>query len=356
MRSRLRIVAVAALAAMSAAPAAAQSLERFSLETSLALDQFRGDNVVNRPNILIDITGSVRLGGGWQILIRPWFAQRRTPDWDKQIYQAFARYEHQGRLGIRVDSGFIGSPIGLGVMDASPAMNPTISGHSGYFTPLLPFDTGGPRVNAIASTYPFGSQITASTNRWDARAAVVSTMPTRIYTVGGPPDPRATPVFEAGAGLTPHIGLRLGVSFARGAYLTSGELAVPGGGDRRATMAGIEGEYSVRYTKLSGELVSDRFETPAGTQAGYEWFIQGMQTVSPRWFVSGRHEGTSSPVQTSVPAFRDQPRTKMLEGTVGYRLTSELMLRASYQGRLNYGRTTWDKQYGAQAVWTRRWW
>ena len=77
--------------------------------------------------------------------------------------------------------------------DTSPSSNPTISPHLSYFTPMLPFDTGGARVNPIASTYPPGAQLTLSTSRWDVRAALVSSAPTRIFVVGGTANPAPHP-------------------------------------------------------------------------------------------------------------------------------------------------------------------
>ena len=38
--------------------------------------------------------------------------------------------------------------------------------------------------------------------------------------VGAPIKPKQTPVFDAGGGITPTIGLRLGGSFAHGRYAT----------------------------------------------------------------------------------------------------------------------------------------
>jgi hypothetical protein len=70
------------------------------------------------------------------------------------------RYEHHGRIATRVEAGLIDSPVGLGMADSSPSTNPTIAPHLSYFTPMLPFGTGGPRVNPIASTYPPGAEIT----------------------------------------------------------------------------------------------------------------------------------------------------------------------------------------------------
>ncbi len=274
---------------------------------------------------------------------------------DAAIYQAFARYERQGRIAARVDAGYIGSPVGLGLMDASPSTNPTIAVHSTYFSPMLPFDTGGPRVNAVASTYPLGVQLTLSTDRWDARGAVVSSAPTRICLIGGRSNPRATPVIEGGAGITPKTGVRVGMAFARGAYLTREELTAAGSDDRQMTMISVEAEYAFGHTKLSGELLRDRFDTSSSVTA-YEWFVQGSQTLTPRWFVAARHEGTSAPVRTNSAALQAQPRLKAVEGALGFRVTPEITIRGSYYTRLSYGRTRWDRQGGAQLVWSRRWW
>jgi len=334
----------------------AQSVEPFGLETTVSVDQFAGDAAVNRPNIVVDIVASVRLGGSWQLYVRPWFRQPRAPGWDAQLYQAAVRYERQGRVATRFEAGLIDSPVGLGLQDSSPSTNPTIASHLSYFTPMLPFDTGGPRVNAIASTYPAGAKITFATTRWDVRGAVVDSSPTRIDLVGGVANPAATPVIAGGAGITPTIGLRLGMSFAYGAYLTSRELTTPNAADRDMTMVGVEGEYAAGYTKVSGEVLRDAFDTAGDSAIAYEWFVQGTHTLAPRWFVAARHEGTSAPVRGNGAFYRAQPTLKIVEATVGYRVTPEVTMRGSYFTREFYGRTTWDRQAGAQIVWTRRWW
>ncbi len=249
---------------LCAADASAQTpYKRIGLDTTIGVDLFRGDNVSDRPQIVVDIVGTAQMGRGWQLYVRPWFRLARPspataapPPWDAQLYQASLRYERNGPVAVRADAGYIASPVGLGLFDTNPKANPTIAAHLNYFAPMLPFDTGGARVPAIASTYPFGAVVTISTGRWDGRAAVVNSSPVRISIAGVSTNPRATPVFEAGGGITPVIGLRLGVSFAHGAYLTSSELspsAPPG--DRVLTLLGFEGEYAVRYTKLAGEFV-----------------------------------------------------------------------------------------------------
>src|SRR5258707_3462459 len=111
------------------------------------------------------------------------------------------------------------------------------------------FDLTVPRVSAVAATYPLGAQITLSGGRWDARAAVVNSAPTRVYAVGSPTNPRQTPVVVGGAGVTPITGLRLGASVAHGLYATPAEITVPVSAGRAMTMAGREGESAVGRTE-----------------------------------------------------------------------------------------------------------
>lgn len=370
MLACIRRVGLTFAALSVAAPLGAQTaVERVGLDTTASIDFFSGNNVSSRPQIIVDIVGTVRIGNGWQAYFRPWFRLPRpsvtngveapAPPWDAQIYQASLRYERSGPISTRVDLGYMPSPIGLGVFDVNPRQNPVISGHASYFAPMLPFDTGAGRFPAVTATYPLAGMLTVSTTRWDARAAIVNASPVRISVPGVTANPRATPVVEAGAGVTPVVGLRLGAVFAHGAYLTAGELApsLPPG-DRAMTLAGFEAEYSVRYTKVSGEVIHDTFATPGGEVGATEWFIQATQTITPRWAIAGRHEGTSSPVAGlgATAAFSAQPRLRANELTAVFRINRDVLLKGGYYTRQPYGRQDWDHQAAVQAVFQRRWW
>ena len=125
-------------------------------------------------------------------------------------------------MSTRVDAGYIVSPIGLGMMDTRPGVNPTIAPHLSYVTPMPVFDPTAPRARPIASTYPLGGQVTVSTVRWDVRGAVVSSAPIAVVTSSTEtPNPRATPVLVAGGGVTPTAGLRVGLSLAQGKHATA---------------------------------------------------------------------------------------------------------------------------------------
>ena len=252
------------------APASAQSVARFSLESVVAADEFAGENASDRPQLVVDVSLAVRLGDNWQVYVRPWFRMPRpnsptaaVPPWDKELYQAGLRYERRGPIAARVDVGYILSPIGLGIYDVRPGVNPTIVPHLSYLQPMPVFDPTGPRVSAVSATYPLGAQLSLSSGLWDARAAVVNSAPTRLYALGAVTNPRQTPVVVAGGGVTPITGLRLGASFAHGLYATPEEITVPVAHGRAVTMAGAEGEWAFGGTKISGELMRTGFETAA---------------------------------------------------------------------------------------------
>ena len=127
---------------------------------------------------------------------------------------------------------------------------------------------------------------------------------------------------ELGGGITPTIGLRFGLSPARGNYATGEELTVPADEGRELTLIGFEGEYAFNYTKISGELIRDRLETTVGTET-----VVGSRT---------KYHST--------------------EATVGFRLSPDFTLRSSFLSRKAYTRTEWDQQAGISVVWAHRWW
>jgi len=62
----------AALLVAAAEPARAQTLDRFTADSVVAIDVFGGENVSNRPQMVVDASVEVRLGGNWQASFRPW--------------------------------------------------------------------------------------------------------------------------------------------------------------------------------------------------------------------------------------------------------------------------------------------
>ena len=93
-----------------------------------------------------------------------------------------------------------------------------------------------------------------------------------------------------------------------------------------------------------------------GTTVDFEWFVQGMQTLSPRGFAAGRREGTSAPPLMNGIVVGSRTRLGAFEATAGYRVTADITLRSRYYTRPSYTATTWTDQVGVSVVWARRWW
>lgn len=353
---RTRVAAGVALYWLAAVHAGAQELSRIGLDSTVSIDQLAGEAAPDRPNIIVDVSAVVRLGGGWSAFVRPWLRDPRSHVWSREIYQAQLQYARAGAVNTRVELGYLASPIGLGLMDSRPGVNPTIGGHSPYFTPLPAFEPGAPRVQAIASTYPLGGQVTVSNQTWDARGALLQSAPTRVFVINRAGGPKPAPTIVGGVGLTPRTGLRVGGSFARGRYAAADELPQSVSHGRDVSMAGIEAEYGEGYTRLAGEWIASRFETARGTAVAQSWFVQGVRTLAPRWFVAGRQDGVSAPPAVAGPLAGRRSRLLGVEATLGYRLSSAFTMRTSALARRTFTRRDWDRQIGLSLVWARRWW
>jgi hypothetical protein len=102
--------------------------------------------------------------------------------------------------------------------------------------------------------------------------------------------------------------------------------------------------------------VRTAFDTSVNAAVAYEWFVQGMHTLSPRWFLAARREGTSAPPLISGIVVGSRTRLAIFEATAGYRVTRDVTLRSSYVRRRPYGATTWNDQVAGSIAWARRWW
>lgn len=359
MRSLLGgLLALSAITAVAPVPAAAQGLSRVSLDSVGAMDLFRGDGTTGNPNTSMDVSAVVRIGDGWTAQVRPWFFKSSAHGslWSRELYQAQLRYVRSGIVATRLDAGFIASPMGLGMLDMRADANPTVQAHPSYFVPLLAFDASAPAVRPLASTYPLGANLTLSTTRWDARAALVNSAPNRRYTFNSrTPNPASTPVLIVGGGVTPKAGFRVGAGFATGRYATAAEVRDPVAA-RHVRMWNIETEYAFGYTKLSAEFTQSRFAYGPARASASSYYVQGLQTLTPRVFAAARVERIGTPPRQAPAVTAGRGTYQTLETSVGYRLTPELTLRGSLTAVRGYTAAAADRRAGVQVVWSRRWW
>jgi hypothetical protein len=346
---------VATLLLVHAVPCSAQQarLSPIAFDTVAAVDEAVDENGNFATGVILDAVVSVELGRGFEAFARPFIQRLNSGEWNRQVWIAALRYERTGPIALRVDAGLIPSPVGLANMMLRPQQNPTIALPSSLFTPLPPMELRGPRTNLLGVLYPYGANVTISASRWDLRGAVIDTSPLRVRRIFARANPPQFLNVVVGGGVTPVVGLRIGASLTHGGWQKAGESPTVTE-DRNATVITIESEYSVRYTKVSGEWVRDRLETATGDETASGWFVQGQQTLTARWFAAARAERMTAPAFALLEPLQDQHFTGV-EETVGYRVTPEITLRAGHRGRRGFGRTGFDNQATVSIVWWQRW-
>jgi hypothetical protein len=341
------LIAAAANAGQLARPAS------FAIDTAASIDQSRAFNGTTANGVVLDAVVSVGFGAGFEGIVRPFAQRQASGEWNKQIWVAAVRYQRPGPIGLRVDAGLIPSPVGLANLMLRPQLNPTVSLPASLFTGLPLVEPGAPRVVLLGAVYPYGASATLSGARWDARAAVIDTSPLRTRRVFSSTNPPRFDNVVVGGGVTPVVGLRVGGSVTRGGWLKAGESPTITE-NRDATIVTVESEFSYRHTSLLGEWTRDTLETSNGNQIASGWFVQGLQTLTPRWFVAGRVERMSALAFTPL-ATLEQQHLDGVEETIGFKVTPELTVRVDHRARRGFGRPEFDHQAAVSLVWWKRW-
>jgi len=352
--ARLRRAAGVILVMLSPQIVAGQT-SRVALDVVAAADVDAGSQVTRKSSVWLDAFGAVRIGGNFDLRVRP-VVFRRSFDgaWQAQMYELALRYERPGAIGVRFDAGVFSSPIGLSILENRPNKNPVVSQHSTLYLPIPRYEPGTPTTFLLAAAYPLGAKLTVSGAKWDARAAVVDSSPVRGRPFFGDNKPPRMANVVAGAGFTPYIGLRFGVAAASGDYADEAEVRDKSRGDRHAKLVQVEGEWAFRYTRIAGEFLWTRRELANGDSHVEGGWIEFTQTLSPRVFVASRYDDQWTE-WTGIADNADRHESyRRLESTAGFRVTPEVTLRASYMTRKGYVVGFWDDQFLASIVYARK--
>ena len=339
---------------LGAAPGAAQQARpsRLAIDSSAAVDHTVDPHGKPVTGVFLDSLSTADFGHGLQAMFRPQVQRiAATREWNRQIWIAELRYEHAGTVGVRIEGGYIPSPIGLANLTLRPHLNPTIAQPASLFTSIPSLEVRGPRTNLLSGLYPLGAQATVSMRHWDVRAAVMDTSPLRLRRVFSPVNPPRFPNVVVGGGVTPFVGFSVGASIARGGWLRAGESPTITA-DRSASVVTVESELSSRHTSLAGEWTHDTLETSLGDRTAAGWYVQGAQTLAPRWFVAGRVEQIRTTLPLGVPL---EQTFKANEQTLGFRVTPEVTLRVSHRATERFGINGFGHTAAASVVWFRRW-
>jgi hypothetical protein len=318
---------------------------RVSAETVISGSMISSND---RPAAMFDATGLVTLGGGASVVVRPWAWRRADATWTAQWYQLQLRYQSRARIPIRVDAGIITSPLGLNTLQMRADLNPTISSVPYYVTPLPRFDSTFDGVNAITAGYPLGAIVSGSGARWDLRGGVTDSTPARPRALGRSGQREAMAQAIVGGGFSPIAGVRIGAGIAHGGYRKA-TATLPRG---TATIVNVEAEYAFHQTRLSGEFVRDRFHAAPQTFIAHAFYVQGVQTITPRLFGAGRVTRAQTP-----PFFLSGTiaHATTVEVTAGYRVTREWTVRGGYVRQRGYTAPAWNNQAAVSVVWAKRW-
>jgi hypothetical protein len=260
------------------------------------------------PHVVVYVAGTMETGNARDESGTEWYTEL-----------AGVRYTQSNAFV--VDAGKIQPVVGTFAARRYSTRNPLIGMPDGY--PLQ---------------YPLGLQASGASGPFDYRAAVIS-LP--VQHEGYTPEPTPTPRPAIGAGFTPAIGARIGVSATWGPYLNR-NLAptLLAGRSWRAYSEGIyaaDAQLSRGYLELHGELARSTYEVPDGdagikTVRGLTYYTEAKYTLTPRLFAAARFERNDYPYIQPISdvAWVANP-TNMYNGEagLGYRLTSRALLKAS---------------------------
>jgi hypothetical protein len=309
------------------------------------------------PALFFDLATTVPIGDRFGAIVRPYAHRLTGGEWEAEMYQLQLRYQSQTRIPLRVDAGIITSPLGLGTLELRSDLSPAIKMPFYYTRPLPAFDSSRTDVQLMSGGYPIGVIASASGARWDARGGWTDSSPARPRNAFASDRPPVMSQFIAGGGFTPTTGLRFGAGFAHGAYRASPTTAVtPTAAQSESdsvTVFNLEGEYSVGHMRFSGEWVRSRFESTLGPTVARGYFVQAVNTFTPRLFGTIRIVGASTPAYVAGTQVRREMTTA--EFSAGYRISHEFTVRGGYYTQLRFGANDWSHSAIASLVWSRRW-
>lgn len=317
---------------------------RASAETVISASMLSGND---RPGVIFDATARVEIGRGATLIIRPWAWRRPDATWSKQWYQLQLRYQTRTRVPLRFDAGIITSPLGLNTLQMRADLNPTIAPVFYYVAPLPRFETTFDRLNAMTAGYPLGAIVSASGSKWDLRGGVTDSSPARPRAPGNSNQPPAMAQAILGGGVSPLAGVRFGAGLAHGGYRRATATAPAG----TATVFNLEAEYAFNQTRLSGEWAQDRFKAAPQSFTTRSFYVQGVQTITPRLFGAARHVRTQSPPFFASGRVAHRTATEL---TAGYRVTTDWTVRGGYIHERPYSGPG-DHQAAVSIVWAKRW-
>ena len=324
-----------------------------------------------RPTDRIAFVGEVRSEDFDQVRpyaayvrVRPW----RNREFDLQAGRIPPSFGAFGRRGYGVDNMVIGYPLAYQYLTSLRA--DAIPGNA---DDLLRMRARGWRTSfPIGDTYEGPGVPLVSTFRWDTGVqARWSEGPVEIagsITTGTLSNPRFSDdnsgkQFSGRVALRPVVGLVVGASAARGAWLARDVTISAPAGDYTQRAFGADIEYSRGHWVVRGELVRSAWDLPYlgaashAVSATAAW-AEGRYRITPRIFVAARADRidfsriAGAVLFNGIPTPWDSP-VERVEAVAGYYLQRNLIARVAVQRNARDGGRVQRRTYlaGQLAYW-----
>lgn len=147
------------------------------------------------------------------------------------------------------------------------------------------------------ATYPYGARVDGNAGIVDYRLGIVS-LP--LYRPGYTPIPSQAPRAAVGAGITPMVGMRFGVSATEGPYLndgfTSALLRSQDWKVYRQRVVAADAQVSRGYFEGHAELARSSYDIPGKPAVGgIMFYVEPKYTFTPRFYLAARYERNDYP-------------------------------------------------------------
>jgi hypothetical protein len=191
--------------------------------------------------------------------------------------------------------------------------------------------------DGYATTYPIGVRIDGNAGMIDYRAGALS-LP--LFRPGYVPIPSDAVRPAIGAGITPVVGVRFGMSATMGPYLndafTTGQLRTQEWTSFNQNVVAADLQVSRGYFEGHAELAHSSYDVPGRpTQIkGLLYYLEPKYTFTPRFFMAGRYERNDYPFirpigGTSANWIANRVVLQDVEVGGGFRATASTLLKLS---------------------------
>jgi hypothetical protein len=188
--------------------------------------------------------------------------------------------------------------------------------------------------DGYAAAYANGVKFSGNVGLFDYRAGALS-LP--LYREGYVPNPSQTLRPAIGIGITPFVGLRLGVSGTVGPYLncdlSSSQLRGQSWKSYGQRVVAADAQFSRGYFEAHGELTRSSYDVPGlPASNGLMYYLESKYTITPRLFLAARFERNDYPfISPITPTVWIANNSVVSDGEVGggFRLTASTLLKLS---------------------------